>query len=152
MTNIGFCMYILGNYYLCDNDYALIEGFLAPYKGVKYHPKEWGPKSERPQNPQEMFNLRHSRARNVIERAFAILRTRWGILRSAPNYEDKVNNRLVMACFLLHNFVRNEMQVDPIELEMDDAAAEIGDEEQFGFDVYAARDAIAENMWMSRGA
>ncbi|KAL8516790.1 hypothetical protein ACS0TY_015157 [Phlomoides rotata] len=30
-----------GNYYLCDNDYPNCEGFLTPYKGVRYHLNEW---------------------------------------------------------------------------------------------------------------
>ncbi|XP_057809810.1 uncharacterized protein LOC131024320 [Salvia miltiorrhiza] len=30
-----------GNFYLCDNGYANCEGFLAPFKGVRYHLKEW---------------------------------------------------------------------------------------------------------------
>ncbi|KAL0400320.1 UNVERIFIED_CONTAM: hypothetical protein Sradi_2375300 [Sesamum radiatum] len=29
-----------GNYYLCDNGYGNVEGFLTPYRGVRYHLKE----------------------------------------------------------------------------------------------------------------
>ncbi|XP_047953513.1 uncharacterized protein LOC125199580 [Salvia hispanica] len=54
-----------GNYYLCDNGYANSEGFLTPYKAVRYHLKEWGPTTDLPQNPKEMFNMRHTRARNM---------------------------------------------------------------------------------------
>ncbi|XP_047982534.1 uncharacterized protein LOC125223432 isoform X2 [Salvia hispanica] len=66
----------IGNYYLCDNGYANSEGFLTPYKGFRYHFKEWGPATERPQNAAESFNMHHTRARNVIERAFAVLKMR----------------------------------------------------------------------------
>ncbi|KAL1541096.1 hypothetical protein AAHA92_25356 [Salvia divinorum] len=31
-----------GFYYLCDNGYANTNGFLTPFKGVRYHLKEWG--------------------------------------------------------------------------------------------------------------
>ncbi|XP_057777339.1 uncharacterized protein LOC130995875 [Salvia miltiorrhiza] len=65
-----------GSYYLCDNGYANSEGFLTPYKGVRYHLKEWGPTAARPRNADELFNLRHTRARNVIERAFGIMKMR----------------------------------------------------------------------------
>ncbi len=41
---------------------------LTPYRGVRYHLKEWGRANERPQNKEELFNLRHSSRRNVIER------------------------------------------------------------------------------------
>ncbi|XP_057807933.1 uncharacterized protein LOC131022463 [Salvia miltiorrhiza] len=76
----------MGNYYLADNGYANCEGFLTPFKGVRYHLKEWGPLAARPQNKEELFNLRHSKARNVIERTFGILKMRWGILRSNTFY------------------------------------------------------------------
>ncbi|XP_057779737.1 uncharacterized protein LOC130998326 [Salvia miltiorrhiza] len=75
-----------GNYYLVNNGYANSEGFLAPYKRVRYHLKEWGPSNARPQNAKELFNLRHAKARNAIERAFGVMKMQWGILRSATYY------------------------------------------------------------------
>ncbi|XP_057775148.1 uncharacterized protein LOC130994130 [Salvia miltiorrhiza] len=146
-----------GNYYLADNGYANSEGFLTPYKGVRYHLKEWGPNTARPQNAMELFNLRHSKARNVIERAFGIMKMRWGILRSATFYPVKTQVRLIMACFILNNFIRAEMPDDPIEHEFDNAATnEQNDAEIEGdfIDVIesspawnAERDAIAQSMW-----
>ncbi|XP_057797082.1 uncharacterized protein LOC131013093 [Salvia miltiorrhiza] len=148
-----------GNYYLCDNGYANSEGFLSPYKGVRYHLKEWGPESVRPQNAKEMFNMRHTKARNVIERAFGLMKMRWAILRSASYYPVHVHNRLVMCCFLLHNFIRSEMVHDPLEALVDrqpgaDAYEEHGDEDDGFVDAIQtspqwnrARDAIAEAMW-----
>ncbi|KAL8477241.1 hypothetical protein ACS0TY_029509 [Phlomoides rotata] len=49
-----------GNYYLCDNGYPKCEGFLTPYKGVRYHLSEWS--SRHPQNYQEYLNMKHTRA------------------------------------------------------------------------------------------
>ncbi|KAL8556858.1 hypothetical protein ACS0TY_004364 [Phlomoides rotata] len=49
----------IGNYYLCDNGYANCEGFLTPYKGVRYHLNEWTSRS--PQTPQEYFNMKHTK-------------------------------------------------------------------------------------------
>ncbi|KAL8530002.1 hypothetical protein ACS0TY_007177 [Phlomoides rotata] len=77
---------ILHNYYLCDNVYANSPGFMAPYRGVRYHLKEWGPATTQPANFQDHFNMRHTKARNIIERAFGIMKMRWGILRSASFY------------------------------------------------------------------
>ncbi|XP_047944172.1 uncharacterized protein LOC125190814 [Salvia hispanica] len=108
-----------GNYFLCDNGYANSEGFLTPYKGVRYHLKEWGVGTQRPQNAQEMFNLRHTKARNIIERAFVVVKMRWAVLRSASFYPIKIQIRMIMACFLLHNFIRGEMSHDPIEEALD---------------------------------
>jgi hypothetical protein len=38
----------------------------------------------RPVNKEELFNLRHAQARNVIERIFEVLKKRWDILNQAP--------------------------------------------------------------------
>ena len=149
---------IAGNYYLCDNGYANSDGFLTPFKGVRYHLKEWGPATEAPQSPREIFNMRHTRARNVIERAFAVLKMRWGILRSAAFYPVKVQIRLIMACFLLHNYVRGAMLSDPIELAMDgghvdnDLESEAVENEfvdtvEPTTEWNTHRDALAQSMW-----
>lgn len=106
---------------MCDNGYANSNGFLTPFRGVRYHLKEWGASTEAPQNAIELFNMRHTKARNVIECAFAVLKMRWGILRSTSFYPIKTHIRLIMACFLLHNFSRHEMPMDPIEAELDGA-------------------------------
>ncbi|KAL8483714.1 hypothetical protein ACS0TY_026409 [Phlomoides rotata] len=79
----------IGNYYLCDNGYANNPDFLSPYRSVRYHLSEWGPQYMRPQTCQEHFNMRHTRARNVIERVFGIVKMWWGILRSTSLYPIK---------------------------------------------------------------
>ncbi|KAL0355793.1 UNVERIFIED_CONTAM: hypothetical protein Sradi_4026200 [Sesamum radiatum] len=107
-----------GNYYLCDNGYTNAEGFLTPYRGVRYHLREWNRGAGGPKNREELFKLKHSSARNVIERAFGLLKMRWGILRSQSFYPIDVQNMIIMACCLLHNFIRNEMPEDPFEREM----------------------------------
>ncbi|KAL0421085.1 UNVERIFIED_CONTAM: hypothetical protein Slati_3131400 [Sesamum latifolium] len=92
-------------YYLCDNGYANGEGILTPYRGVRYHLKEWDRGGGGPQNAQELFNLRHAAARNIIECSFGLLQTRWGILRSPSYYSLDVQNKIVVACCLLHNYM-----------------------------------------------
>ncbi|XP_042067085.1 putative nuclease HARBI1 [Salvia splendens] len=111
---------ISGNYYLCDNGYANCDGFLASYKSARYHLKEWGPATEAPQTSREIFNMQHTRARNVIERAFAVLKMCWGILRTASYYHVKIQTWLIITCFLLHNYIRSEMPTDPIEMTEND--------------------------------
>lgn len=143
---------------MCDNGYANSEGFLTPYKSVRYHLKEWDPGSTSPQNAEELFNMRHTKARNVIERAFGIMKMRWGILRSASYYPIKVQNRLI-TCFLLHNFIRSQMEVDPVELILDESTniEENGEPEDVTYidavessrEWNEARDAIAQAMWHS---
>lgn len=143
------------NYYLCDNGYANSDGFLTPFKGVRFHIKEWGPANEAPQSPRVIFNMRHTRACNVIERVFAVLKMRWGILRSPTFNPLKVQVRLIMACFLLHNYVRTAMEVDLIEQADMDAEAAANDNAHHEFvdtvepttEWNNQRDALAQEMW-----
>ncbi|XP_012833677.1 PREDICTED: putative nuclease HARBI1 [Erythranthe guttata] len=110
----------IGNYYLCDGGYMNTTEFLTPYRGKRYHLKEWSEGRSAPQNPEEYFNMKHSRARNVIEKSFGLLKTRWAALRSNTFYPIKVQNRIIMACALVHNFIRTNMEYDPWELQIGD--------------------------------
>ncbi|KAF3668474.1 Glutamyl-tRNA(Gln) amidotransferase subunit B, chloroplastic/mitochondrial [Capsicum annuum] len=59
----------------------------------RYWLKDWRGDNPSPRCKEELFNMRHSRARNVIERAFGFLKGYWGILRSPSWYSVKVHNR-----------------------------------------------------------
>ena len=100
---------------MVDSGYTNGEGFLAPYRGTRYHLQEWEDNSRAPRNHEEYFNMKHSRARNVIERCFGLLKRRWAILRSPSHYPIKIQGRMITACSLLHNFIRMYMAVDPEE-------------------------------------
>ena len=63
--------------------------------------------------------MKHASAQNVIERCFGILKMRWTILRSPSFYPIKIQNRIIMACCLIHNLIRREMSVDPDETAYD---------------------------------
>ncbi|KAL0441050.1 UNVERIFIED_CONTAM: hypothetical protein Sradi_0043900 [Sesamum radiatum] len=79
-----------GNYYLCDNGYGNVEGFLTPYRGVRT---------------------------NVWAVENTVGHTSKSILLSYPS-----QNQIIVACCLLHNFVRMEMPDDPLEGELPDEA------------------------------
>ncbi|XP_058185716.1 uncharacterized protein LOC131302940 [Rhododendron vialii] len=70
-----------------------------------------------PQSREEYFNMKHSKARNVIERCFGVLKMRWGILRSYSFYSIRTQCRTVTTCILLHNLIKCTMAVDPVETE-----------------------------------
>jgi hypothetical protein len=61
-------------YYLGDAGYALSWNCLTPYRGTRYHLKEWARGNQRPRNKEELFNLRHASLRNVVERIFGIVK------------------------------------------------------------------------------
>ncbi|KAG6500026.1 hypothetical protein ZIOFF_039840 [Zingiber officinale] len=52
-----------GCYYLVDAGYCNSSGFLVPYRGHRYHLNEFD--GHRPETPEEYFNMKHSRARNI---------------------------------------------------------------------------------------
>ena len=68
--------YIIGNYYLCDGGYTNGKGFLSPYRGYRYWLKDWRRDNPSPRCKEDLFNMRHARASNVIERAFGLLKGR----------------------------------------------------------------------------
>jgi len=94
-----------GKYYLVDAGYTNGPGFLAPYRSTRYHLNEWAAQGHNPSTAKELFNLRHSSARNVIERTFGLLKMRWAILRSHSYFELPNQIRIIHACCILHNFL-----------------------------------------------
>jgi hypothetical protein len=48
-----------GKYYLVDSGYPNRKGYLAPYKGQKYHISEWQ-NARQPIRSKEVFNFAHS--------------------------------------------------------------------------------------------
>lgn len=117
-------------YYLVDAGYTNGPGFLAPYRGTRYHLKLW--RGNTPTNYKELFNLRHSSARNTIERAFGLLKKRWAILRTASFFNVKTQVRIINACCIIHNFLRDEMPEDELLNDVDqdlENSLELGNED-----------------------
>jgi hypothetical protein len=95
-----------GKYYLVDSGYPNRKGYLAPYKGQKYHISEWQ-NARQPIGSKELFNFAHSSLRNVIERSFGVLKMKWIILLSLPSFLLKKQSKIIIACMTLHNFIRD---------------------------------------------
>ncbi|KAL0556716.1 hypothetical protein IC582_005232 [Cucumis melo] len=97
-----------GYYYLCEASYPNAEGFLAPYRGQCYHLIEWRGGNP-PKCSKELFNMRHSSFRNIIERAFGSLKSWWAILRGRSYYLVDIQCKIITTCCLLHNLIHREM-------------------------------------------
>ncbi|KIK13513.1 hypothetical protein PISMIDRAFT_17931 [Pisolithus microcarpus 441] len=74
--------------------------------------------------PEELFNLRHASARNVIERIFGILKRHFRILLPAPEYDIDIQARIPTALCALHNYIysfdKGEEDTLDIPLDTDD--------------------------------
>ncbi|KAK2659491.1 hypothetical protein Ddye_006024 [Dipteronia dyeriana] len=111
-----------------------MKGYLAPYKGERYHLQEFR-SSGQPKSSRETFNYVHSSLRIVIERCFGVWKARWRILQYMPNYKFDNQVAIVTASLALHNFIRREAIVD-VEFEScdenQDYVPEPEDEESHG--------------------
>ncbi|GJX64584.1 hypothetical protein Tco_0298927 [Tanacetum coccineum] len=61
-------------YYLCDAAYANTRGFLAPYRNTRYWLADF--RRRRALTKEEKFNHAHAQLKNVIERAYGVLKAR----------------------------------------------------------------------------
>ncbi|XP_016699969.2 uncharacterized protein [Gossypium hirsutum] len=100
-----------GKYYLADTGYGIQNGYITPYRGVRYHLKEFS--AEGPENAKELFNLRHSSLRITVERVFGILKKQFRVLDSEPFWNFQTQVDIVLACCIFHNHL---MGVDPSDL------------------------------------
>ncbi|KAJ0830419.1 putative harbinger transposase-derived nuclease domain-containing protein [Helianthus annuus] len=104
-------------YYLCDAAYAHIQGFMAPYRNVRYWLGDF--RRRRALTNKEKFNHAHARLRNVIERAFGVLKARFPILKRMAPFPLVTQRNITIACFALHNFTRKEGLSDELFTEYD---------------------------------
>ncbi|KAM3278845.1 hypothetical protein ACQJBY_046250 [Aegilops geniculata] len=142
-----------GCYYLVDAGYKNCEGFLAPYRGQRYHLNDW---KNPPTKKEELFNMMHSSARNVIERTFGLLKMRWAIIRNPSYYPFDTQVDIILACCYLHNLIRQQMRVDPCEQYLDEYMLRL-QQQQVNEDVILStetssewtekRDKLADEMW-----
>ncbi|KAK9050246.1 hypothetical protein SSX86_030784 [Deinandra increscens subsp. villosa] len=93
-------------YYLCDAAYAHTRGFMAPYRNVRYWLGDFRRRSAL--TNKEKFNHAHAKLRNVIERAFGVLKARFPILKRMAPFPLATQRNIAIACFALHNFIRKE--------------------------------------------
>ena len=151
---------IVGKYWLGDAGYSLSKWCLTPYRGVRYHLRQWQYCDAQPQTKEELFNLRHSTLRNVVERQYGVAKKSYPILETMQPYKLRDQAKIVECCFLLLNFRRMHQQYEDVnafmEFNEEDEEDEEG-EEDVGNDgnrtrrttreLEAWRDGIATNLW-----
>ncbi|CAN1147404.1 hypothetical protein LINPERHAP2_LOCUS15853, partial [Linum perenne] len=133
-SNLEFIYTLAGWEGSAHDGRVLRDAFLRP-NGLKV------PRGNRPRTPEELFNMRHSQARNTIERAFG---------------------RVVNACCLLHSFIRGEVGADVYERLYRDEEHTVGagyanDAEEFVTHIEASaewtqfRQDMTQHLWNTRG-
>jgi len=152
-----------GKYYLVDGGYANTPSFLAPYRGVRYHLKEFGHGHHRPSNYKELFNHRHALLRNHIERAIGVLKKRFPILKIGTHHPIENQVKIPAAAVIFHNLIRmyngDEGWLDhqPDNIPPEDFVDLPEGDDHYNNDVMSLtsqidngnylRDMIAMNMW-----
>ena len=119
ITNGCFLGMFVGKYYLGDAGFMLKPQILTPYRGVRYHLKEYSRRGL--QDSRELFNHRHSLLRNVIERIFGVMKKRFPIIArgTEPHYDWHTMTNIILACCILHNFLRGVDSDDSLIEEVD---------------------------------
>ncbi|XP_058183352.1 uncharacterized protein LOC131301200 isoform X2 [Rhododendron vialii] len=89
-----------------DAGYPNTRGYLAPYKGCRYHPPEWRDGGA-PRTNFERFNKIHSSLRCTIERTYGVWKARWPLICDMPvGFIMTTQVALVSATMAIHNFIR----------------------------------------------
>ena len=125
----------LGAVYIPDGKYVLGDaGFpncdlcLTLYRGVRYYLQEWARGNKKPQNKEELYNLRHSRLRNVVERIFGVVKARFKILVRARKFKIRAQTRVVSALCVLYNILVNIREEGPSSILVEDYNDEDGED------------------------
>ena len=149
----------LGKFYLVDGGYANTSSFLAPYRGVRYHLKEFGAGHRRPQNPKELFNHRHALLRNHVERALGVLKKRFLILKVATFHMLENQVKIPIAASIFHNLIRllhgdeewldhQPDNISPRNFVAVPSGDQMNDLNVGSVQGNALRDTIAQEMWV----
>ncbi|XP_060185677.1 uncharacterized protein LOC132615119 [Lycium barbarum] len=149
-----------GKYYLVDAGLMLRSGLITPYRGERYHLKEYS--RNPPRNARELFNLRHASLRNAIERAFGVLKKRFPIISSSTesSYGIDTQKLIIFACCILHNYLRgvdpNDELLAQVDVELmndNDVHEELPNHPRESTEEYRRgeliRDNIAAAMWIN---
>ena len=69
-----------------------------------------------PANSQELFNLWHASAHNIVEHMFSILKNCFAILRGNPNLDIDTQAMIALALAAIHNIIQDYNEEELEEL------------------------------------
>ena len=94
-----------GKYLLADAGYNCSHRLLTPFRGIRYHLQETARHGLRPATPEELYNLRHSQARIIVEKAIGRHKSTFRIHTSRPSYPIATQIKLLYATAGLMNWI-----------------------------------------------
>ncbi|KZT18145.1 hypothetical protein NEOLEDRAFT_1080905, partial [Neolentinus lepideus HHB14362 ss-1] len=74
----------------------------------------------RPQDREELFNLWHAQACNVIEHIFGVVKRHFDLMVASPEYSTIMQAKFIAALGALHNFIWIHDPSDHDEDEVND--------------------------------
>jgi DDE superfamily endonuclease len=109
----------------------------------------------RPHNKDELFNLRHASARNIIECIFGVLKHRFHTLHIAPEYNLDIQAQIPTALCAIHNFITEHDTQEGVLPEARPVFDDDGPEEAMmelddadaGMEAGIRHDQIVQEMW-----
>ena len=111
-----------GKYLLADAGYNCSHRLLTPYRGIRYHLQESARHGLRPATPEELYNLRHSQTRIIVEKAIGRHKATFRILTSRPCFPIATHIKILYATAALMNWVLDfgdAESLDDGQLEID---------------------------------
>lgn len=105
--------------FLGDQAFALKSNLMTPYSQKKVKGED--------QNTMAIFNIRHTKARRVVENAFGILNNVWRILNTPIYMSPEIVDKIIVVSCILHNMLR----ADNINTTISDDCAIEPDREPF---------------------
>ncbi|KAG5742680.1 hypothetical protein H9Q70_014583 [Fusarium xylarioides] len=141
-------------FYVGDAGFGSRQGLIVPYAGVRYHLNDWKITHNGPQDEKELYNLRQSRLRIIIELAFGRVKRKFRILRcGAPEYSIYKQILFIYACTGLMNFI-SSCKADEEADEEDEEEREVLEEVRDWADKYVRSEnaltlrlTIANKQW-----
>ena len=102
---------------------------LPPYRGKRYHLKDYHGRGCQPRTYKELFKNRISSLRNIIERCFGVLKSHFRILKMMSSFNPSRQPLIVVACCIIHNFIHKWTQNDIMFRQWEEEDFEVGDTE-----------------------
>src|SRR6185437_8287302 len=94
-----------GKYLLADTDYNCSHRLLTPFRGIRCHLQKSARRGLRPETPEELYNLRHSQARVIVEKALGRHKATFRVLTARPCFPISTQVRILYATTALMNWI-----------------------------------------------